>query len=240
MTNSLDHDSSTTQTALKVVALEPGDRLTRTEFEKRYDAMSDDVKAELIEGVVYMPSPVRLERHGRPTRHLSTWLGTYEAATPGVIGADNASIRLDMDNEPQPDGILLIDPNYGGQVRISDDDYVEGGPELAAGVTSSSVSYDLGGKLHAFRRNGVREYLVWRVLDQQVDWFVLREGRYDLLSADSAGRYKSTVFPGLWLDTHALLRADLARVLYVLQEGIATAEHAAFVDLLRQQAAHDL
>jgi len=90
--------------------LEPGDRLTRAEFERRYEAMPKLKKAELIEGVVYMPAPRRVRRHGRPSRHLSTWLGTYEAATPGVLGADNTTIRLDLDNEPQPDQVLFIDP----------------------------------------------------------------------------------------------------------------------------------
>ena len=168
--------------------LEPGDRLTRVDFERRYDAMPQLRKAELIDGVVYMPSPVRLRRHGRPNRHLSTWLGTYEAATAGVMGADNASVRLDMDNEPQPDAILFVDPACGGQVRISEDDYIEGGPELAAEITSSRVSYDLGDKYHAFRRNGVREYLVWRALDREIDWFILREGRYELLPQDENHR----------------------------------------------------
>lgn len=230
------HEWSVAKLVCKVPPLEPGDTLTRAEFECRYEAMPQLKKAELIEGVVFMPSPVRLDRHGRPSRHVSTWLGTYEAATPGVIGADNASVRMDMDNEPQPDGILMIDPSCGGQARISDDDYVEGGPELAAEVTSSSVSYDLGDKLQAFRRNGVREYVVWRVLDREIDWFVLREGRYDRLPLDENRRYKSPTFPGLWLDVEAMLRGDLAAVLAVLHEGVTTAEHAEFVKLLRQRS----
>src|SRR4051794_23132431 len=116
--------------------LEPGDRLTREEFEQRYEAMPKLKKAELIEGVVHMPSPVRLQQHGRPSRHLSTWMGVYEAATPGVIGADNTTARLDLDNEQQPDGLLMIDPALGGQARISPDDYVERGPELVAEISA--------------------------------------------------------------------------------------------------------
>ena len=215
--------------------LEGGDRLTRVEFERRYSAMPSGTKAELVEGVVYMPSPVRLERHGSPSRHISTWLGTYEAATPGVIGADNVTVRLDMDNEPQPDAILLIDPACGGQTRISDDDFIEGGPELAVEVASSSVSYDLGDKMHAYRRNSVREYLVWRVLDREFDWFLLREGRYDRLPLDGKGRYCSETFPGLWLDPALLLGGDLAGVLQLLAEGLASPEHAAFVEQLKQR-----
>lgn len=233
MSNAAVHERPVKPPAPSVVLpLEQGDRLTRAEFERRYKAMPQVKKAELIEGIVYMPSPVRLKRHGRPCRHLSTWLGTYEAATPGVVGADNTSVRLDLDNEPQPDGILLIDPACGGRARISDDDYVEGGPELAAEVTSSSVSYDLGDKLQAFRRNSVQEYLVWRVLDRQIDWFVLREGHYEPLVLEGNRHYKSESFPGLWLDVEAMLRADLASVLNGLQQGLKTAEHESFAKRL--------
>src|SRR5947209_10401644 len=119
--------------------LEPGDRLTREEFERRYDAMPRLKKAELIEGVVYMPSPVRHHRHSRPQFRLITWLGTYEAATPGVQGGDNGTARLDLDNEPQPDAYLFVDPDCGGQARISADDYVELAPEQVGEVAASSA-----------------------------------------------------------------------------------------------------
>jgi Uma2 family endonuclease len=213
----------------EVPPLEPGDHLTRDEFERRYEAMPNLKKAELIEGVVYMPSPVRHRRHGRPNLHLAAWVGHYEAATPGVEGADNTTARLDVENEPQPDVLLLIDPARGGQARISADDYVEAAPELVAEVAASSASYDLHTKLDVYRRNGVREYLVWRVLERAVDWFVLRGGRYEPLAPGPDGILRSEVFPGLWLDPAALLGGDLARVLAVVQQGTASAEHAAFV-----------
>src|SRR5436309_8264079 len=143
--------------------LENGDRLTRAEFERRYDAMPELKKAELIEGVVYMGSPVSHGGHRNPHfRHIG-WLDRYATATPGVDGGDNSSLRLDLDNMPQPDAFLYILPERGGQARIADDGYLAGAPELIAEVASSSVSYDLHQKLHAYRRNGVREYLVWRV-----------------------------------------------------------------------------
>ena len=132
----------------------------------RYEAMPELKKAELIEGVVYMPSPVRHRRHSRPNYHLSTWVGFYETMTPGVEGGGNGTVRLDLDNEPQPDVYLMIAPEQGGQAKLSADDYVEGAPELVAEVASSSASYDLHVKLHVYRRSGVREYLVWRVLGQ--------------------------------------------------------------------------
>jgi Uma2 family endonuclease len=209
--------------------LEPGDHLSRPEFERRYEAMPHIKKAELIEGVVYMPSPVRQRRHGRPHGHLVTWLGVYEATTPGVEMGDNTTARLDLTNEPQPDALLLIDPARGGQAHISADDYIEGAPEWIAEVAASSVSIDLNAKLAVYQRNGVLEYVVWRVLNRAVDWFVLRDGQFERLAPDAHGILRSTVFPGLWLDAAALVRGDLATVLAVLQQGLASPEHAAFV-----------
>jgi Uma2 family endonuclease len=217
--------------------LENGDRLTRAEFERRYDAMPELKKAELIEGVVHVPSPVRFEQHGRQHFDLIGWLSYYRAFTPHVSGADNSTIRLDLDNEPQPDALLLIDPAAGGQARISEDDYIEHAPELVAEVAASSVSYDLHTKLTVYRRNGVREYLVWRVLDQAFDWFVLRQGQFAPLPADVNGVLRSEAFPGLWLDSAALLRGDLAAVLTTLQQGLATPEHTSFVAALAARRA---
>jgi len=214
--------------------LENGDRLTRAEFERRYQAMPNLKRAELIEGVVYMPSPVRYKGHSNPHSRLVTWLGNYETDTPGVEAGDNGTIRLDLDNEPQPDAFLIIRPERGGQVRISEDDYIEGAPELVAEVASSSASYDLGKKLNAYRRNGVQEYVVWRVLDSQVDWFVNREGRFEPLPSAADGVVRSTVFPGLWLDPAALVGGDRATVKASLQQGLNSPEHADFVARLEK------
>lgn len=221
--------TSTASSCNTVPPLENGDVLTRAEFERRYEAMPHLKKAELIEGVVYVPSPVRHTFHGHPHTHLTGWLVQYEASTPGVQASDNSTVRLDLDNEPQPDALLFIDPACGGQARIDVDGYIEGAPELVAEVASSSASYDLHVKLRVYRRNGVREYIVWRVLDHAVDWFVLRAGQYERLSVDAEGLLRSEVFPGLWLDPAALLRGDLATVLAVVQRGLASPEHDAFV-----------
>jgi hypothetical protein len=207
--------------------------LTAAEFERRYEAMPGIKKAELIEGVVYMPSPVTTEDHAAPHFDLITWLGYYRAFTPGVQGGDNATLRLDLDNRPQPDAFLRILPEFGGRSRTIDR-YVVGGPELAAEVAASRASYDLHDKLNAYRRNEVREYIVWRVEDREIDWFILREGRYDRLAADRSGVYQSEVFPGLWLDPAALIDGDMPRVLQVVQQGIAMPSHAEFVERLRQ------
>ena len=220
--------------SMSIPQLEAGDHLTREEFERRYEAMTNLKKAELIEGVVHMPSPVRYERHGLPHAGLVGWLTVYRARTPGVKVADNTTVRLDAENEPQPDVILLIDPTRGGQAQISSDDYVEGAPELAIEVASSSVSIDLNTKFRVYQRNGVKEYIVWRVLDEAIDWFVLQEdGKLGRLSVDPDGCYRSIVFPGLWLEPGALIRDDLNAVLQVLEKGLASPEHAAFVSRLK-------
>ena len=138
---------------------------------------------------------------------------------------------------PQPDAFLYIFPELGGQVRISEDDYIEGAPELVAEVASSSVSYDLHDKLNVYRRNQVREYVVWRVRNQAIDWFVLREGRYERLAPGADGIYRSETIPGLWLDPEALIRDDRAGVARVDQQGMASPEYVAFV--ARLQAAAD-
>lgn len=211
--------------SLSVPPLENGDRLTRSEFERRYSTMHQ-VKAELIEGLVYMSSPLRAKNHAEPHAYIMTWLGVYKAATPGVQVLDNATVRLDADNEPQPDALLRIEQ---GQSRISKDDYVEGAPELIVEIAASSASLDLHEKLKVYRRNQVQEYLVWRVYENQFDWFVLREGEYIQLLPNANGIICSQVFPGLWLDKPALLSSNLAKVLEVLQQELSTLEHQTFV-----------
>jgi hypothetical protein len=221
-----------------VPPLEPGDHLTRDEFERRYNAMPEQTKAELIEGVVYMSPPaLRWNHHAGPHADMMTWLGTYHAFTPGVRLGDAGSVRLDLDNEPQPDAVMVIEPECGGQVRYTDDDYLEGAPELVGEVSASSVSIDMNAKLRAYRRNGVREYIVWRVNDRTMDWFALRQGDYKPLPPSEDGILRSEVFPGLWLDSESMLRADLATVLRILQRGVEAPEHASFVGRLKSHSA---
>ena len=215
-----------------IIPLENGDRLTRDEFEKRYFAMPKHKKAELIEGIVYMASPLRFSAHGEPHLQINTWLGVYTAATPGVRSADNATTRLDKNNEPQPDSILFIEPSLGGQIKISEDDYIEGAPELIVEVAASSAAYDLHDKLKVYQRNGVKEYLVWRVYEQELSWFRLSEGEYISVSVDENGVIKSQVFPGLWLAVKFLIDGNLAEVLNLLQQGLASSEHQTFLSQL--------
>lgn len=229
-------NSPTSRDAVRVEPLQNGDRLTRDEFERRYSAMPHVKKAELVEGVVYMPSPVSTENHGSPHFDLAVVLGMYRMATPGVQGADNATVRLDLRNELQPDLFLRLSEFQGGQSRM-EDGYVVGAPELIVEIAASSVSYDLHDKLNAYRRNGVCEYVVWRVTDRAIDWFVLRNGRYERLSL-AEDQFHSDVFPGLWLDPGALIRGDLTRVTQVAQAGLASHEHAQFVALVAARSSN--
>jgi Uma2 family endonuclease len=215
--------------------LENGDRLIRPEFERRYQAMPEIRKAELIEGVVYMASPLRFKSHAKPHGRLITWLGVYEASTPLIEMGIEPTVRLDIDNEPQPDGVLLISQESGGNSTLSADGYLEGAPELVVEIAASSAAIDLGDKKRAYRRNGAREYIVWQVFDQRIDWFSLQDGDYISLIPNEEGVICSQVFPGLWLDLAAMLAGDMQRVLAILQAGINAAEHQEFVEKLMGQ-----
>ena len=222
--------------ALEVPFLENGDRLTRKEFERRYHAMPRIKKAELIEGTVFMPSPLHFEQHAEPHALVVSWLGVYMAATPGVRLADNATLRLDADNEFQPDALLRLPERAGGNSRVSRDDYLEGAPELIVEVASTSASHDLHDKRKVYRRNGVREYLVWLVREKRILWFVLEEDDYQLLQPATDGLLRGRIFPGLALNVQALLDGDLARVLADQQRQLGGGEHRRFVEALRQVA----
>jgi len=219
---------------VSIPRLQNGDRLTRVEFERRYHAMPEIKKAQLIEGIVYMPSPVRHTQHAKPHAIVVGWLGYYVSKAPQIGFGDSATSRLDEDNEPQPDAMLLLPKHLGGTAWIDDDGYVSGAPDLVCEVSASSVSIDMHAKLNAYRRNGVREYLVIRTEDQQVDWFELIDGQYQPQTPDEGGRLSSKLFPGLWLDTVALLASDLAKLFAGIDEGTATTEHQEFVKKLEE------
>lgn len=210
--------------------LQAGDRLTRAEFERRYKALPKIKQAELIEGVVFIPSPVHFQSHSQPHSAIISWLVFYKASTLNLQTGSNPTLRLDAENEVQPDALLFI---KGGKCKISDDDYLEGAPELIVEIAASSVSYDLYDKLKIYRRNGVQEYVVWQVNDKRLDWFELNEGQYLPLTPDANGIIKSKVFPGLNLAVNDLLEGDIAKVLAELQKGLASEEHIKFVERLK-------
>ena len=199
------------------VSLEPGDHLTREEFHRRYLASPHIKKAELIEGVVYVPPPVRADLHGEPRAAIAGWLYAYKARNPAVHVPSDTTVYLDADDihdEVQPDACLWVDEPGGP--RLTERHYLEGAPQLIIEVAASSASYDLYEKKEAYRRNGVQEYIVWRVLDRAIDWFELRDGAYVLREQGPDGIIESSRFPGLRLHVPSMLAGDAAGVLAAL------------------------
>ena len=190
-------------------------------------------KAELIDGVVYMPSPVSTDQHGDPHTLLTYWCVHYRRFTLGVRSSADGTLRLDQRNVPQPDDMLFIVPECGGAVTLDDQGYIHGGPEFAAEISATTVSLDLNRKKDIYSRFRVQEYLVWRVLDQSIDWFGLHGRRFRRQRPDHAGVYRSRILPGLWLDPEALIEGHLDRVIAVLDQGLASPEHATFVEQLQ-------
>ena len=180
-----------------------------------------------------MPSPLKA-RHGRSHFELGTWLTRYKAFTPGTSVLDNATAILDETNEPQPDAALRILPEHGGQTRENADGYIEGAPELTAEVALSSAAIDLHSKLEAYERTGVREYIVLVLRERRVAWFVRRGETFAPLEPGPDGILRSEFFGGLWMDPDAMLREDTLRVEAVLQQGLASPEHKAFLEKLRR------
>ena len=220
-------------TEQRVPPLRMGDKLTREEFLRRWEADPKIKLAELIEGVVYMPSPVSAE-HGRMERWLSGWLALYQAGTLGTDGQNNTTSFM-LEDTPQPDLNLRLLPEYGGGSWV-EEKYLHGVPELVAEVCAASASYDLHQKYDLYQSAGIPEYLAVVVFEQEIRWHELVDGRYRTFPPDADGLYRSRIFPGLWLDGQALLAGDLRRVLERLQEGVDSAEHQQFIAHLAAKA----
>lgn len=200
--------------------LENGDHLDAAEFLRRYEAMPEIKKAELIQGVVTMGSPVRVDQHGEPDSLIQGWLFHYTVRRPGCRSAANSTAKLGIKDVPQPDGMLFRDGVHGGSSAVDKDGYLKGPPELVVEIAASTVSKDAHEKLESYRKTGVAEYLLWRVQDGEIDWFVLEDGTYRKIEPVD-GILRSRVFPGLWLDVSAALAGDRAAVLETLERGLA-------------------
>jgi Uma2 family endonuclease len=215
-------------TVARIPSLVNGDRLTQIEFERRYHAAPEVKKAQLVEGIVFMPSPVRFPHHSAPHLKLGMWIGAYSVDTAGTAAGSDPTIRLDSDNEFQPDLAMCILPEAGGRSRFSDDGYVEGGPEIVAEVAASSAAIDMHAKRQVYRRNQVQEYLVWLTEESRIVWWSLTEGEYVELKPDNTGVIKSVVFPGLRLNVKAMLAGNFGAVISTLREGMATEDYRTF------------
>jgi Uma2 family endonuclease len=211
--------------------LENGDHLDQKTFHARYEAMPEHVKAELIGGIVYMASPLKVD-HGTHDREVGTWLNRYKAFTPGTLAIANTTAILGEDSEPQPDSALIVLAECGGQTRVNKKGYLEGSPELIAEIGGSSAGIDLHSKKRDYEKAGVREYIVVVLQDECVVWFTRRNRRFQEIAPGPDGIIRSQVFPGLWLDPAALFRLDTLAIEQVLQLGLASPEHGAFVKKL--------
>ncbi|MEM8637800.1 MAG: Uma2 family endonuclease [Cyanobacteria bacterium P01_G01_bin.54] len=224
--------SPTQSTSLLLPPLESGDRLTQAEFERRYRADPRIKKAELIAGIVYVASPLRFQHHAQPHSRLHGWLWTYQISTPGLQLGIEPTVRLDPENEVQPDIVLRFDEAAGGRSILTPDGYLEGPPELVVEIAASSAAIDLGQKKQVYERQGIREYLIWQSFEQRLDWFTWVQGAYQSLEPNTEGIVQSRVFPGLWLAITALKQNQMSQVLAVLQQGMTSPEYQALCSKL--------
>lgn len=217
------------------IFLHNGDCMSQSDFHEAYLSMPDDYRAELIGGIVYEPSPVDFS-HGTTDGSLGVLLGFYAGKTPGLDYAQGATVILSKKDEVQPDLLVRIKPECGGQShnkpgQVEGVYYVEGAPELVAEISHSSYSIDLHVKRKRFAMFGVLEYIVVCLNPRQLYWFNLRTGRQ--LKADDEGIFKSKIFPGLWIDSKALLEQNFDRSIAVLNQGLDSREHKELVSKLK-------
>jgi Uma2 family endonuclease len=210
-----------------------GDCLTRDEFIRRWEEMPELKRAELIGGIVYMPSPLSVS-HGSSDTLAGWWLQTYAMRTPGCEAGQNATWYM-LSDAPQPDAYLRLARECGGQSYVKND-FLYGAPELAVEISMSSSSYDLHQKKELYAKAGVKEYLAVLLKEKEVRWGRLVGEEFQNLDFWPDGTLRSLVFPGLWLDAQAMLDGDAARMLAALEKGLATPDHAEFVKRLAQRS----
>ena len=234
-----------------VPPIRDGDRMNSEEFMRRYEAMPEGTRAELLGGVVHvnrwvengtngkacvMP-PISSGGHGRPHFRLMHWLGDYAEATPGTCGEAPTTLHLTPESDAvEPDGVFYTEPEFGGHVAFGEDGYLHGAPELVIEISNTSAPHDLNLKRDIYEAAGVSEYLVWNVAVGRIVWFRRnRAGRFVEIRPDTEGVLRSAAFPGLWLDAAAMLARDFGRVGEALQRGLASPEHAKFAAKLAKK-----
>lgn len=216
----------------EIPTLHAGDFLSREEFLRRWTNMPALKRAELLRGVVYMPSPVSIE-HGEMENFAGAWTCLYRVATPGTAAGNNATTFLGEET-PQPDVHLRVLSECGGKARV-EKGYLHGAPELMVEVCASSAAYDLHIKYDLYQKAGVQEYLAVVIFEREIRWHQLVEGKYRPIPTDEDGVTRSRAFPGLWLNGSALLAGDFKLAMQTLEEGIASPEHRTFVDQLARR-----
>jgi Uma2 family endonuclease len=207
-----------------------GEHMNVEDFLRRWEELPDLKNAELIDGVVHVPSPVSRE-HGSLDFLIHWWLAHYAQATPGCNGGSN-STWLMLDSAPQPDAYLRILPSHGGQ---SGDEkrFCTGAPELAVEICLTSTEVDFGPKRKLYQRAGVREYITIERLWKRIVWRALDENAvYVPQETPVDGIMRAQVFPGLWLDVAAFWADDGAKMLAALNAGLSSEDHRKFVDRL--------
>ncbi|MBI2761360.1 MAG: Uma2 family endonuclease [Chloroflexi bacterium] len=193
--------------------LESGDRLTQTDFHRRYEARPDIHKAELIAGVVYIGGRVPAA-HGTAHAHLGGWFGVYAAGHRDVEVSIRPSLIISDDSEVQPDVVMFRTIGARTRMRHTPDGYLEGTPDLIAEIAMSDAAYDFYDKKEVYRAAGVPEYIVWDSYNNRLRWFRLRIGAFEVVTPSSGGFVESAIFPGLRLNVPALLADDMAAVFW--------------------------
>jgi len=219
-----------------VAPFEDGDVMDQPTFHKLYEAAPQHFRAELIGGVVHLPSPVGM-RHGKPHSILGAWLAFYSAESIGTESFIDITAIIGGDSEPQPDVSLIISPEAGGQTKVSEDDYLTGSPELAVEISHTTTLVDLHAKKQMYEKYGVREYIVVETKRRAIHWFIRRDSKFVAIKPGADGLFKSRVFPGLWLEPGAVFEQSAKKLLSVLEAGLATPEHAKFTAKLSAKLA---
>lgn len=197
---------------------EPGDRMTREDFLAQWEQMPRLKSVELIDGMVYMPSPVSME-HGRRDHQMQVLIGAYAARAGNCEALSNATWLM-LESAPQPDLALCLLPAHGGRTQVREG-FASGSPELVVEITKSSRTYDLGPKLALYQRAAVSEYIAVLLEEQRIEWRKWKDGSFVLLAPDTDGILQSEVFPGLWLNERAFWDGDVSGMLRTLDAGLA-------------------
>lgn len=235
MATATSHSETPPVRERKFPYLENGDCLTVEEFLRRWEAMPDLKHAELINGVVFMNAAVRFRDHGKQVARIYFWLGMYDSLTPHLNCGAESSVQITEQALLQPDACLFLPAGAGGMCQISKAGYLSGPPELIVEVSASSASRDLHQKREIYEQSGVKEYVVWSVFENRIQWFVNRGGSFQEISPDEQHIFRSEIFPGLWLNAAAMLSGEMKTIRETVEKGAATPEHAAFVQAIQMQ-----